>query len=141
MSKYAPLAEHLRGSSQTTVYMTFGEIERVLGTKLPPSAFKHRAWWSNNPTNSVITNAWLEAGYKTANVDMLDRTLEFRRLSSDAPSSGAREPRLAQDGRGSSPGVSGFLFSRVFGALQGTVTILPGTDLTSPVEEEWDAVQ
>ena len=141
MSKYAPLAEHLRGSSQTTVYMTFDEIENVVGTKLPPSAFKHRAWWSNNPTNSVITNAWLEAGFKTANVDMLDRTLEFRRFSSDAPSAGAREPRPAQGGRGPSAGVSGFQYSRVFGALQGTVTIAPGTDLTSPLEEEWDAVQ
>ena len=100
MSKYAPLAKHLRGSSQTTVGMTFDEIECILGTKLPPSAFKHRAWWSNNPTNSVITNAWLEAGYKTANVDMLDRTLEFRRFSSDAPSSGTSEPRLTQDGKG-----------------------------------------
>ena len=141
MSKYAPLAEHLRGSSQTTVTMTFDEIEDVLGTKLPPSAFKHRAWWSNNPTNSVITSAWLEAGYKTANVDMQDRTLKFQRFSLDAPSSGAREPRLAQDGRGTSAGVSGFQLSRVFGGLRGTVTIPPGTDLTSPVEEEWDAVQ
>ena len=141
MSKYAPLAEHLRGSGQTTVCMTFDEIECVLGTKLPPSAFKHRAWWSNNPTNSVITNAWLEAGFKTANVDMLDRTLEFRRFSSNAPSSGAPEARLAQDGARPSVGVSGFLFSRVFGALQGTVTIPPGSDLTSPLEEKWDAVQ
>lgn len=138
MSKYAPLAEHLRGSSQPTVYMTFDEIERVLGTKLPPSALKHRAWWSNNPTNSVITIAWLDAGYKTANVDMLGRTLEFRRFSSDAPSSGTRDGRQALDGEGTSGVVAGFRFSRVFGALQSTVTITPGTDLTSPVEEEWD---
>ena len=141
MSKYAPLAEHLRGSSQTIVCMTFGEIERVLGTKLPPSAFKHRAWWSNNPTNSVITNAWLEAGYKTANVDMLDRRLEFRKFPLDTPSSGGRDGRRFQDGAGSAAVAAGFLFSRVFGALQGTVKVTPGTDLTSPVEEDWDAAR
>ena len=69
---------------------------------------------------------------------MPGRRLEFRTISSDAPSSGDRESRLVHDERGPSVVVAGFQFSRVFGALQGTVTIKPGTDLTSPVEEEWD---
>ena len=30
-------------------------------------------------------------------------------------------------------------FSRIFGALKGTVTIASGTDLTAPIGEEWDA--
>lgn len=30
-------------------------------------------------------------------------------------------------------------FSRIFGALKGTVTIASGTDLTAPTGEEWDA--
>ena len=70
MSKYAPLAAHLREVGQETVPMTFADIERIIGTNLPPSAFKHRPWWSNNHANSVITRSWLEAGYKTQNVDM-----------------------------------------------------------------------
>lgn len=139
MSKYGPLAEHLRESSQTTVHMTFDEIERVLGTQLPPSAFKHRAWWSNNPNNSVITSAWLEAGYKTANVDMPGRKLEFKKILLDGASSGIRNGRQVQDGAAGSKARDGFVFSRVFGALKDTVTITPGTDLTSPVEEDWDA--
>ena len=32
-------------------------------------------------------------------------------------------------------------FSLVFGALKGTVTIKPGTDLTAPVEAEWEAAR
>ena len=32
-------------------------------------------------------------------------------------------------------------FSRVFGALEGTVTITSGTDLTAPAGEEWDAAR
>ena len=79
MSKYGPLETHLRRSGQTSVPMTFGEIEHVIGAKLPPSAFKHRPWWSNNPSNSVITHAWLGAGYKTAEVDMTGRKLVFRK--------------------------------------------------------------
>lgn len=30
-------------------------------------------------------------------------------------------------------------FSKIFGALKGTVTIMPGTDLTLPTGEAWDA--
>ena len=32
-------------------------------------------------------------------------------------------------------------FSRIYGALKGTVTIPKDTDLTSPVNEEWDATR
>lgn len=30
-------------------------------------------------------------------------------------------------------------FSKIFGALKGTVTIMPGTDLTLPTGEAWNA--
>ena len=90
MSKYAPLAAHLREVGQETVPMTFADIERIIGTNLPPSAFKHRPWWSNNPANSVITRSWLEAGYKTANVDMAGQKLVFA-----SPRRTGRRPRPA----------------------------------------------
>ena len=77
MTKYAALEDHLRNSGQDTVPMTFADIERVIGADLPPSAFKHRPWWSNNPSNSVITSSWLKAGYKTENVDMAGEKLVF----------------------------------------------------------------
>ena len=35
----------------------------------------------------------------------------------------------------------GFDFSRVFGALRGTVTIKPGTDLTEPTGADWEAAR
>ena len=139
MSKYEPLAVHLRRSGQATVSMTFHAIERIVGTKLPPSAYKYRAWWSNNPTNSVITHAWLDAGYKTANVDMPGRKLVFRKCLPDEPLTGITDGRHVQDN--TSEAVATGVFSRIFGALKGTVMITPGTDLTSPVGEDWDAVR
>ena len=54
-SKYAPLGFHLRDSGRTHVPMTFNEIEHVIGAPLPPAALKHRALWSNNPDNWVMT--------------------------------------------------------------------------------------
>ncbi|MCY3768601.1 MAG: hypothetical protein OXG56_04430 [Gammaproteobacteria bacterium] len=155
MSKYEPLADHLRESSQPALSMTFDEIEEVVGAKLPPSAFKHRAWWSNNPANSVITDAWLGAGYETAKVDMQNRKLEFRKVlagksrgiygifgdpaelstRADGGQQSQKEPRLS----GSDTSTDFYL--SIFGALKGTVTIKAGTNLTSPVGEEWDSTR
>ena len=132
MTKYAPLEEYLRGSGRATVPMTFAEIENVIGAPLPSKASKHRAWWSNNPTNNVMTKAWLAAGYESARVDMRNCKLVFCKASPEGElqlASGRVAP--ADDRRGS--------FSRIFGALKGTVTIAPGTDLTAPIGEEWDA--
>ena len=40
---------------------------------------------------------------------------------------------------GNGPDAGGDPFSRIFGALKGTVTIAPGVDLTMPTHEKWDA--
>ena len=131
MSKYAPLTAHLLASGQAEIPMMFGHVETVIRAKLPSSAYRHRAWWSNNPTNSVITRAWIEAGYISADVDMARRTLVFRKSATDrAPEAPGMDAEDAED--------EGW-FSRVFGALEGTVTIAPGTDLAAPVDNEWDA--
>ena len=72
--------------------MTFEEIEAVLGFKLPPRASTHRAWFSNNPTNNPMTVAWLAAGYKSANVDMENRKLVFRKVAPEEQFPGRGRP-------------------------------------------------
>ena len=134
MSKYAALEVHLRESGQESLAMTFAEIERVIGANLPPSAFKHRPWWSNNPSNSVITHSWLKAGYKTENVDMAGKKLDFVKTT-QYPSAGETGGHVLRD---AAPAEAAS-FSFVFGALKGTVTIKEGTDLTAPVEADWEA--
>ena len=140
MSKYEPLETHLRDSGQESVPMTFDEIERIIGAKLPPSASRHRPWWSNNPSNSVITHAWLRAGYRTANVDMAGRKLVFRRSAPDAPPPVTRD-EPAPEGGAASGARRPSLLSGMFGALAGTVTFAPGTDPTAPTGEDWDAAR
>ena len=134
MSKYAALEVHLRESGQDSVTMTFAEIERVIGADLPPSAFKHRPWWSNNPSNSVITHSWLKAGYKSENVDMAGKTLDFVKTA-QYPPAGETGSHVLRDA--APPAAASF--SLVFGALKGMVTIKEGTDLTAPVEADWEA--
>ena len=132
-SKYAPLESHLRDSGRGQVPMTFREIEHVIGARLPPAAFRHRALWSNNPDNWVMTKAWLAAGYETEKVDMQNGALVFRKASTPAPAPDA--------GREPSPAERSGSFEDVFGALTDTVTIAPGTNLTDPIDEDWDAAR
>jgi hypothetical protein len=107
--------------------MTFDEIEHVIGERLPESATRYRAWWSNNPRNSVITAAWLEAGFQTEQVDMVGRRLVFRRSKPAPNSSGSAEASTEE-------------IHPIFGCLKGTVTLAPGVDLTEPADPEWGEV-
>ncbi len=122
--KYAPLTAYLRAQRGAQVRMAFAEIERVIGAKLPASASSHRAWWSNNPLNNVMTKAWLEAGFESEQVDLSGRKLVFRRMAS-----GATSPTSSAPGDGSSNKLA------LFGWLRGTV--VSGGDLTEPADPEW----
>ena len=128
--------------------MTFAEIERVTGAKLPPKAKDHRAWWSNNPGNNVMTKVWLAAGFRSEQVDMEGKKLVFKRVASVTAPTG---PFLTvgadtTDGGGMAESKKGF--SRppsegvtkrhpILGALKGCVVIEPGYDLTQPAMPEW----
>ncbi len=130
MGKYEPLADHLRKLGYGQVRMKFAEIEKVLGFPLPPSSRNHRAWWSNNPSNNVMTHAWLDAGYQTEAVDMEQRKLVFHRVAPKAPPPESDTPSKAATGGAPHP---------LFGCLKGTVTIPDGVDLTEPADPDWGA--
>src|SRR5216684_1897032 len=93
MSKYAPLGDYLRKQRMSAVPMTFAQIERVIGGKLPPSQY-HRAWWSNNPWNNVMTKVWLEAGFVSEQVDIDGRKLVFRRVEAERNMAGLADAPL-----------------------------------------------
>ena len=86
MAKYGPLRRHLESLPGDEWRATFSEIEAVLGASLPPSARNHQAWWSNDSHGSHShARAWLEAGWKTARLNLEAETVEFHRESdSDA---------------------------------------------------------
>lgn len=77
MSKYAPLTSFLSARAGREVRMSFAEIETVIGHRLPQKSKMVRAWWNNNPSNNVMTRARLNAGYKTAQVDVAAERLSF----------------------------------------------------------------
>ena len=130
MSKYDPLQHFLEGSTTEEVPLTFAEIEQILGSELPASK-GYPAWWSNNPTNNVMTRAWLAAGYRTERVDVTGGKRGFRRDRSSGAKSGS-SLRAVRTGK---PG----LVDRLQAALGGTVHVPDGVDLTEPTGEAWDA--
>jgi hypothetical protein len=143
-SKYQPLTTFLRSQHADRVPMSFTDIERVIGTKLPPSADLHRGWWSNNPTNNVMTHAWLEAGFESERVDLSARQLTFRRARA-AGSNKARGNAMAPlgfaaastnvDGGAAAPRDPASGKPALFGWLAGTVAVTG--DLTEPADPEW----
>ncbi len=125
MSKYEPLHDYLYETEDEAVPMGFSEIEHVLGFGLPPSSRTQRAWWSNNPSNNVMTRAWLDAGFETANVDMEGEKLVFKRVKGKTgPVPAAAGPKTPRR-------------SPLFGALKGLMTIPDDLDLTQPAMPEW----
>ena len=55
----------------------------------------------------------------------------FRKAVADAPAPDA--------GAGSSAAERSGSFADIFGALKDTVTIAPGTNLTDPIDQDWNA--
>jgi hypothetical protein len=126
MSKYDRLGEFLRTQRTREIPMTFTEIEKVIGAKLPPNSPQYPAWWSNNPSNNVMTKVWLKAGFRTEQVDVKSRKVVFRRVEQKAP-----EPPPRTDKSGRHP---------IFGALKGLVHVPPDVDLTEPADPDWGRV-
>ncbi|MGB9365776.1 MAG: hypothetical protein WCE79_07170 [Xanthobacteraceae bacterium] len=126
MGRYEPLTEFLRNKRTDRIEMTFSQIEDVIGRKLPPSAVFYRSWWSNNPSNSVMTKAWRDAGFLSEQVDMDARTVVFSRTDSVSEKQGQ-----TKGGQSAPPARS------LYGWLEGTVRVAPGVDLTEPADPDW----
>ena len=130
MGKYEPLGKFLRQQGSDAVAMKFEDIERVVGTKLPESSRQHRAWWSNNPNNNVMTRVWLDAGFQTEQVDIEGRRLVFRKMDSSKQDEGLPSAPSAPEGKAPTR-------HPLLGTLKGLLQVMPGTDLTKPADPHW----
>jgi len=101
---------------------SFAEIEAVLGFALPRSAYAYPAWWSNDATGHSHSLAWLDAGWKTEQVDIAGQKLTFRKAETRAaPVETGKKARLKLGGS-----------DTLHGAIPGVMQMVSGTDLTKP---------
>jgi hypothetical protein len=79
-SSYAPLAVYLSQQAEDAIKLSFVRIETILGRKLPPTARKHSAWWSNNEAGyNQPQCSWLDVGWETSQVNVMAGSVVFRR--------------------------------------------------------------
>lgn len=133
MGKYQPLQQFLEKQKLREVPMSFAEVERVLGFKLPPSQ-NHRAWWSNNPTNNVMTKAWLSAGYETEKVDLDRKRLVFKRIAEAKSRLG---PQVGTASKVNAVEAGSEKIHPLIGWMKGLTKVAPGVDLTEPSDPDW----
>ena len=80
MSKYEPLAQFLDRREQSEWNAEFSEVEHILGFALPKSAYQYQAWWANQRGKGHSQTAgWQSAGWQTANVDLHQERVTFKR--------------------------------------------------------------
>lgn len=79
--KYLELEHYLRdiSSNQKEVTLTFEQIERIIDSKLPPSASKYREWWANSRGSHVEADAWLNTGWLVDEVNLNEKWVRFVR--------------------------------------------------------------
>lgn len=85
--RYEPLRAFLSSVSEPVLIMTYDEIEKLLGRKLPNTAYgdSWRQWWANTETHSQAL-AWLRAGWRVTRPDLENKRVEFRRQAGKAAS-------------------------------------------------------
>jgi len=79
--KYHPLREFLSTQPETraSLSLSFAEIEQIIHNRLPASARKYSAWWSNDSTHSQAWS-WLAEGWETKKCDLRTQTASFERF-------------------------------------------------------------
>lgn len=75
--KYESLGRYLGALQSNRWSATFRDVEAVLGFALPASARKYAAWWSNDESHSHAS-VWMNAGWRTSDVDVRQGNVVFR---------------------------------------------------------------
>lgn len=75
MKKYKGLYDYFKIQDTPKIELTFEEVEELIYSKLPKSAFRYRQWWANG--GHVQSYSWMNAGYLVKKVDFENKLVTF----------------------------------------------------------------
>jgi CBS domain-containing protein len=80
--KYSPIYEFLKAIpvENDRITLNFNKLEDIIGSDLPESARKHRAWWANDSVAHSHSRLWLEAGWRTSYLNLTEEKVTFARV-------------------------------------------------------------
>ena len=81
--KYTPLEKYLRDlpESQREVTLGFEQIEGILNSMLPASAYEDGRWWAHaREGNHVSARSWSKAGWRVESLDVNQRWVKLVRV-------------------------------------------------------------
>ena len=71
MSKYTLLAEFLNQTDADCIELTFKQIETIIKTPLPFSAYSRTEWWANDSvSHSQSKSGWLSVKWKVKTINL-----------------------------------------------------------------------
>ena len=85
MSKHSPLGDFLKAWPDREVTLTFEEIEEIIGSRLPPSAYAKRGFWTNSTNEYVRPSGpgWVSVGWHVARAGAGNGAVTIEKVEAD----------------------------------------------------------
>lgn len=76
MVEYEKFGKYLEEQNGKSFYIKFEEIEKIIGEKLPNSAYQYTAWWSNSDSHPLM-KVVLSKNWKSKDLDLDLKSIYF----------------------------------------------------------------
>lgn len=80
--KYIPLSHYFQSATNSSIRLTFSEIEQIMGQNLPNAAYLNKSWWKKSKPPAKHFHAWMDAGYRVSEVEP-DRFVVFEKVDTN----------------------------------------------------------
>lgn len=77
---YIGITKYLEKQNVDVLTLSFEDIKKINNKYLPSSAYKHPAWWANTDSHSQAFG-WMNAGYKTVEVNLEKQCVTLKKCS------------------------------------------------------------
>lgn len=80
--KYIPLSHYFQAATNSSIRLSFSEIEQIMGQTLPNAAYLNKSWWKKSKPPAKHFHAWADSGYRVTEVEP-DRYVVFEKADAN----------------------------------------------------------